>query len=309
MPAYPPYANSAQANVLQQPSRGNKSLDGVEVPWPLLQTFGSAAVNLQADTPSILGTVAQTDLTRVGWVDAAAYTDETTDAASAGAADVTLLPATEEDEVDYLLTGHVNPFFGLEVITSTAGVGGTVAWEYYASNGTWKTLPNIRDLSSGFTATAGTYVVHWHMPEDWAGATSAELSLTGITELRRLYWVRARVTQVYSTNPVGSRVRCYPMDASAVTLSPIAPCKGVVEKLYWWATTASATNADTILEFVNHTRKTRGLVTMTKNLVSGVATFSKPFRIEPGDEVTVHGVQEDGTTEYQTVRLMLGVSI
>lgn len=308
MTGYPPYANSAQANVLQQPSRGNKSLQGVHQMWPLLQTFGSAAVNLQADTPSILGTVAQTDLTRVGWVDTLAYTDETTDAASAGAGDVVMLPASEEDEVDFLLTGHVNPFFGLEVITSTAGAGGTVAWEYYASNGTWKTLPNIRDLSSSFTAVAGTYVVHWHLPEDWVGATSAELGLTGITELRRLYWVRARVTAVYSTNPVGSRIRCYPMDASAVTLSPIAPTKGVVTHLYWWATTASGSTADTILEFVNHTRKTRGLVTMTKALASGVATFSKPFRIEQGDEITVHGVQEDGTTEYQTVRLMLGVA-
>lgn len=121
------------------------------------------------------------------------FVDETTDFNSSASGDVLPFPAAEAIG-DYFAVGHRVPFSGMTVIVSTAGIGGVVAWEYW-NGSTWTALSSVTDTTTGFTATAsGTaYAVTWNVPSDWATT-----SLNSTT----LYYIRARVTTVYSTNPV-----------------------------------------------------------------------------------------------------------
>lgn len=119
------------------------------------------------------------------------FVDETTDFNSAAAGDCLPFPATEAVG-DYFAVGHADPFEQLIIDTGTAGVAGIVAWEYW--NGTaWAALPDLVDDTNGFTTTAPQQVL-WKVPDDWAVHTLGGSAL--------LYYVRARVTTVYSTNPI-----------------------------------------------------------------------------------------------------------
>lgn len=120
------------------------------------------------------------------------FVDETADFASAATGDVLPFPATEAVG-DYFAVGQGAKFDRLNLIVATAGVGGVVAWEYW--NGTaWAAL-TVTDESVGFTS-AGTKKVTFTPPADWEPNT-----LNGVTK----FYIRARVTTVYSTNPVLSR--------------------------------------------------------------------------------------------------------
>ncbi len=124
-----------------------------------------------------------------------AYVDETTDFNSATSADVLPFPASEAVG-DYFAVGLATKFGKLKLDNAggTAGVGGTVAWEYW-NGSAWTALSGVTDGTTGFTAAAADgQVVSWTMPADWA--------TTSINGSAQLYYVRARVTQVYTTNPV-----------------------------------------------------------------------------------------------------------
>lgn len=318
MPSYPPYANSHNPGPKGLASKANRQLENLSVTWPMLQTLISTAINLHADPANtnlvtIIGNWLVTDLDLVGWVDVDAgtpFTDETADAASAGAGDVAMMAASEAAG-DYMLFGHNVPFGALEVIIGTAGVGGTITWEYLNGSGVWKTFSFLKDGSVGFTAAATDYV-QWEFPDDWGAnvLTLGGLPGSGVTSR---YWVRARIATVYgTTNPVGSRFRCYPMTHAAglsgAFESPRSPATGLISHLHIFAGTASGSANDTILEIVNLTRKTRGRVTVTKALNQGRYELSQKCRVEKGDRVAIRGLQEDGTTEFQTVAVMLEIA-
>jgi hypothetical protein len=119
------------------------------------------------------------------------FVDETTDWNSAAAGDVLPFPATEAVG-DYFAVGRAAPFEAVIHDTGTAGVGGVVVWEYW--NGTaWVAFSDVVDDTNGFTTT-GPQQVSWTVPDDWA-----TLSLGGADPL---YYSRARITTVYSTNPI-----------------------------------------------------------------------------------------------------------
>lgn len=123
------------------------------------------------------------------------YTEETTDANSATDADWTVFPSSEAVD-DFVAIGHTEPFGKLVVdyANGTAGIGGAVTWEYWDGSA-WTEVSGLSDGTSGFTATAADdKAVTWTIPTDW----SARVLDAG----RPLYYVRARVTTVYSTNPV-----------------------------------------------------------------------------------------------------------
>lgn len=319
MTSYPPYANSHVAGPKGQASKSNVQLQNLSVVWPILQTYVSTAINLHADPANtnlvtITGAWLVTDLDCVAWVDVDAgtpATDETTDAASAGAGDVALMAASEAIG-DYILFGHNVPFGALELIIGTAGVGGVGTWEYLAGDGNWKTFSFLKDGSGGLLAAATDYV-QWEFPEDWGANVITLAGLPGTGRTSR-YWVRFRITTVYSTNPVGSRIRCYPMSAAAGTPAASflggvkAPATGMVSHLHTFAGTASAANNDTILEIINLTGKTRGRVTVTKAIQQGRYELSTKLRVTKGDLVIIRGLQEDGTTEFQTVALALEIA-
>ncbi|MEX2139859.1 MAG: glycosyl hydrolase family 28-related protein [Pirellulales bacterium] len=128
------------------------------------------------------------------------YVDEMADFNSTANADFVPFPASEVVG-DYLAIGFFQPFTKLtfDYANGTAGVGGVVAWEYWANTSPqpqWKALSDVVDNTNGFTAaTADGRTVTWSPPNDWK-----PLSINAVNEL--YYYVRARVTTAYSTNPV-----------------------------------------------------------------------------------------------------------
>lgn len=139
---------------------------------------------------------------------AGTWADDTTDINNAGAADVLLFPATEEDELDYVAWAHVLKFGGTTWNSTggTAGVGGAVALEYgrdLDSDGVlddWQALTGVVDGTTGFTAAAGAgQAMTWTIPDDWDAGV---LDPDDLDVEPPRYYVRARVTTVYGTNPV-----------------------------------------------------------------------------------------------------------
>ncbi len=117
--------------------------------------------------------------------------DETEDANDAGNADWTVFPATEAvgDSVEFAFP---KPFAQIkfDYANGTAGVGGVVAWEYETGKDAWTAFSGLVDNTTGFTvAVADGLTVTWTLPTDWVATDG-------------LFHARARITTVYTTNPV-----------------------------------------------------------------------------------------------------------
>lgn len=145
----------------------------------------------------ILGGEFYGSITKVWQVDASpeTFVDETTDANSTANADWTVFPASEAVG-DYVAFGHNEPFSKLvfDYANGTAGVGGAVTWEYW-NGSSWTALSGVTDNTNGFTAAAADNLsVTWTKPTDW----KRRLIGSGVS----IYYVRARITTVYTTNPV-----------------------------------------------------------------------------------------------------------
>ncbi len=82
----------------------------------------------------------------------------------------------------------------MRVNVGTAGVGGSVNWEYW-SGSAWTALDRLEDGTSNLTST-GNGDIDFESPNDWVA-----ISLNGESPL---FYVRAVVGSVYSTNPLGS---------------------------------------------------------------------------------------------------------
>lgn len=134
-------------------------------------------------------------MTKVWQVDGTTFVDETTDANSSGNADWTIFPSSEAAG-DYAAIGFTKPFTKLvfDYANGTAGVGGAVTWEYW-NGSAWTALTNVTDNTTGFTASvADTLSVSWTEPTDWAKRV--------LSSGKSLYYVRAKIDTVYTTNPV-----------------------------------------------------------------------------------------------------------
>ncbi len=143
------------------------------------------------------------------------YVDETTDFNSAGNADVTVFPATEAVG-DYFAIGYTAKFSKLEFdyANGTAGIGGTVAWEYWDGSA-WTALTSVTDGTTGFTAAVGDgKTVTFLEPLDWATRS--------INNSVPLYFVRARVTGVYSTNPILDQGYVYPVTNNKAIITSVS---------------------------------------------------------------------------------------
>ena len=141
--------------------------------------------------------LADTAFTRVWYVDASAsdITEETKDANGSANADWTVFPASEA-VADYVAFGHTATFKQLkfDYANGTAGVAGVVTWEYWDGD-SWAALAGVTDNTTSFTvAAADSKTVSWTLPTDWATTT--------ISSDEELYYVRARITTVYTTNPI-----------------------------------------------------------------------------------------------------------
>lgn len=123
------------------------------------------------------------------------YSDQTTGFNDATGANFTPFPATEEDELDFCAIGFDQPFARVvfDNAGGTAGTVGTVAWEYW--NGTaWVAVSGLSDGTAGFTtAVSDGQVLTFTLPTDWVKNTINAVEA---------YYLRARVTNLYTVNPV-----------------------------------------------------------------------------------------------------------
>jgi hypothetical protein len=245
-----------------------------------------------------LGTIAETAITAGGEWDSgeaagSKFTSDLTDLDDAGAADANAMPATEAAD-DGLLIGcdaDKGAPVGLRVTTSTAGTVGTMAWQYLAKNGTYKNFPTIIDGTTQWTATAGALIVQWEVPDDFVPMVEDEVDSTA------RYYIKADVLTVYTVNPVISQLKVYQPDSGAgVSAGVAAPLTGRITAVSY-AGTAGATNNDIILQIINFTRNTRGVVTLTGNPAIGRFALSTALYVEQGDEIGIMATQLDGTTE------------
>jgi len=228
--------------------------------------------------------------------DGGVFAAETTDINDVGAADVTLLPATEAVN-DAFYFGGASKFAGIKITLSTAGVGDTVVFEYYNGR-TWVNLAtahNLQDDSTGFTAGTSTYFITWDVPTDWA--TVAVNSQTN-------YYVRARVTAAsYTTIPVATQ---------AWLLSIVAgegvywPTTGIVTGVSWAIDVASGSTDDTVLQLINLTKGTSTTVTITKATKAGHAAVAavNGLAFDMGDEFVIQCTVGDAS-EAADVNLLV----
>ena len=153
--------------------------------------------NIEGWSRQIFGGALEASFSRVWQVDASVptYVDETTDANDSGNADWTLFPASEAVN-DYAAFGYTAPFSKLvfDYANGTAGAGGAVDWEYWDGN-SWESVSDLTDNTTGFTATAADNLsASWTVPTDW--------EVRSIGGSSPLYYIRARITTVYTTNPI-----------------------------------------------------------------------------------------------------------
>ncbi|MDP2585480.1 MAG: hypothetical protein Q8P29_01215 [Candidatus Levybacteria bacterium] len=127
---------------------------------------------------------------------AGGFSDQTTDANDAGTNDWIIFPATEENTIDYAAIGFRQKFkkVTFDSTSGTQGTVGAVAWEYW--NGTtWTALSGVSDGTTGFTAALGSgQNLTFTVPTDWAATSLGGSAI--------LYYIRARVTTLYTVNPV-----------------------------------------------------------------------------------------------------------
>lgn len=125
-------------------------------------------------------------------------TDETAEANSPAANDMTLLPDPPQvDDAYYLGANHTFSYVIFDMGRAGYGVW-TITWEYW--NGVaWAPLTNVFDGTDGFKETVlGHHHVSFTIPGDWA--------LTVILAMN-LFWIRARVSAYTSEaqTPLGTR--------------------------------------------------------------------------------------------------------
>lgn len=159
----------------------------------------------------------QTAASKVWQVDdsTSTFVDETTDFNSASNADVTVFPGSEAID-DYFAIGYISKFSKVEFdyANGTAGIGGTIAWEYWDGD-SWATLTNVTDQTIGFTDTAGdSKFVSYLEPLDWATRS--------INNSIPLYYIRARVTGTYSTNPILDQGYIYPVTNNKAIITSVS---------------------------------------------------------------------------------------
>lgn len=164
------------------------------------------------------------------------FVDETTEANSATAGDMNLLPTTPVVNEDRYIFGHSEQFDRLKVIVSTAGTGGfTITWQYW--NGAWTTLSGVTDGTSSFSVL-GENIISYTLPGDWATST--------INSQGPFYYIRAAYTAgTVTITPLG---RAATLDVTRYL--PIPPTGNLVRTISSAGLTATLSQAvDSIAKF------------------------------------------------------------
>lgn len=248
-------------------------------------------------TPQAVGSFMMLDASGPTWV------DDTTDINSAGAGDVLLMPATEaagaEGTGDTANFGHATKkFCGIKITLSTAGTVGVVDWEYW--NGTaWTLLTtahNLVDSSVEYTAGTSSYFITWKVPTDWALKTLNSVSA---------YWVRSRVTTVYTVNPVATRAWLLTVNDG---VGLYVPSNGTITRVSFNALTVSGAT-DSIFQLINLSQGLFRPVTFTQAVAAqkGATVGGSGLPVGRGDSLALQQIQSDGTPA-QNVTFLLEIN-
>ncbi len=99
---------------------------------------------------------------------------------------------------DCIYFGKQSKFFSAAILLSTAGVSGTVVWEYFNGSNWVEFIPSSGSYNFD---SLDALVYFWQdgesTPSDWQ---------IGMVDDSNNYWVRARVTLGFSAEPVGSQI-------------------------------------------------------------------------------------------------------
>ena len=136
--------------------------------------------------------------------DGGVETDETTEANSAAANDMTLCPAVPVNN-DAFYYGFSDQAGAMTINVGTAQVVGggggavTITWEYSQGSDVWAALAGVTDGTDNYE-NSGENDVEWTIPGDWDTDEVGSIADT--------YWVRARLTVVGAgpgTVPIGTQ--------------------------------------------------------------------------------------------------------
>lgn len=128
------------------------------------------------------------------------YEEKTDEASSETSGDVyhSESSALIESLEDCLYLGKQSRFYTAAILLSTAGIGGTVVWEYFDGDDWTQFTPN----SGAYHFDSSDELVYlWQdsesIPSDW--------QLTKVNNYSA-YWIRIRVTSGFSTAPAGTQI-------------------------------------------------------------------------------------------------------
>ena len=227
------------------------------------------------------------------------YVDDTVDFTDVGAGDVKLLPTTPTVG-DGLYIGYSEKFCKIKIVTSQARTGtATIALKYW-NGSAWAAVSVVDDDSAGYSATAGTHLIHFVPPADWVANTVANgpdgregffvvMELTALTD----------VTQA----PLATQGWVYPLKTGAAGVT--SPGSGTSCVVDMDAQTASGNTADSVFLLVNVTRGTHIAMTWPKTL--GHASTSGALTVNPSDQLALVQIMEDGTTELANANFTMCV--
>jgi hypothetical protein len=161
-------------------------------------------------------------------VDDVSYGDETTNANSAAADDMTLLPAVPVAVDDGYLFGHSEQFGRIKLNVSTAGTGGfAITWSYW-DGGALVPLSDVVDGTSALSVL-GSNIISYTIPGDWATVEingqgpfyyiAAVLGAGTVTVIPLGRSATLDVTRYLPIPPSGELVRTITADGLTATLS------------------------------------------------------------------------------------------
>lgn len=281
------------------------TIDTAPTGWTAVAVAGVTAYWLRIRV-SVAGTVAQGATGSTGYITTntgnealtETFSDDTTDATDAGAADVPLLPTYPVLNDAAYWIHETKDFWGIKLTTSQAATGThTLVFEYSKADGTWGTLTVLQDTSAGYTVTAGIHWINWLPPSDWASVT-----ING----QAGYAIRCRLSAMTSVTqqPIATQtwVRCS-IPTAGVGIPIAAACN--LERVTFGATANAGAAADSKFLALNITAGTAVVATWTMGTLADADT-GLTLAFAADDQVVLVHAKEDGTAEGTNVNFRLG---
>ena len=131
-------------------------------------------------------------LSKVWSDDGGTFTDNTDKANDPSTSSFYVFAATPAVD-DAIYFGSSYKFHGLNVDLSVVGAGtGSLDWEYWKETDGWTDLTET-DVTTGASSFKASGKFTWTAPDSWSG--------TGVNGSNSMYYVRAKVSDGYSTSP------------------------------------------------------------------------------------------------------------